>query len=101
MKHFSWKAYHEILPIRWNLHKKKVTDQFLCPICESKTETLIHTLWECPAARAVWGEEKSPLMKWYANFPSVEELWVRRGGPSAKKQQGAVCYNVEKPLATA
>ena len=32
-KHFLWRAYNDILPTQSNLHKRKMVDDDLCPIC--------------------------------------------------------------------
>jgi hypothetical protein len=53
-KHFLWRAYYEILPMRDNLCKPKVLSDPNCPICEREPETMFHALWQCPLARDVW-----------------------------------------------
>ena len=54
-KVFLWGACHDILPTRENLRKRKIVEDPLCPICGLEPETTCHVLWECPAARDVWG----------------------------------------------
>jgi ribonuclease HI len=53
-KHFLWRACHEILPTKANLCTRKVLLEPRCPICEREEETVVHALWQCPAARDVW-----------------------------------------------
>jgi hypothetical protein len=49
-----WRACQEILPIKHNLFKRKITSDPFCPICGQADETSLHILWECPSARDVW-----------------------------------------------
>jgi ribonuclease HI len=53
-KNFLWSACHEILPTRANLHKCKVVENPMCPLCEREDETEAHILWNCPSAADVW-----------------------------------------------
>lgn len=59
-KNFLWRACHDILPTRVNLHRQKIIDDPLCPICEIEEETVLHVLLQCPAAVDVWcvGDKK-------------------------------------------
>lgn len=43
--------------------KRKIVDSASCPCCGGKDETLIHAIWECPAAQDVWGSQDSPFQK--------------------------------------
>jgi len=52
---FIWRACNEILPTRYNLFKRKIFPDFLCPMCGLEPETSGHILWGCDSARAVWG----------------------------------------------
>jgi ribonuclease HI len=51
---FLWRACHDILPTRKNLNRRKIVDDFFCPICERDIESGFHALWSCPAAMDVW-----------------------------------------------
>jgi ribonuclease HI len=53
-KNFLWRACHDILPTRENLHKRKIIDDPMCPICGREVETSFHILWQCPSAMDVW-----------------------------------------------
>lgn len=33
VKHFIWRAYHDLLPTQMNFAHRKIMDQTLCPIC--------------------------------------------------------------------
>ena len=64
VKMFLWKALN-------NLYKKGVTKDSLCPICCLEEETVAHCLWECSAARDVWGESSQIFQKvtcWVKEF---------------------------------
>lgn len=63
IKHFIWRACHNILPMRINLFKRKISYQTLCPICELGEEMLIYTIWDCSTANYVWEEESSSVRK--------------------------------------
>lgn len=51
---FIWKVYHNILPLRENLWKKKVVQSKICPICHKEDETIEHALLLCNWTRPVW-----------------------------------------------
>lgn len=59
-----------------NLVKRKISDQRLCPICNYEEETIIHSLWDCPANTDVWGEASSPLRKWGIKISKFQDLWA-------------------------
>lgn len=52
-KNFLW--HHDILPTCENLHKRKIINDPVCPICGFMMEISFHILWQCPAAMDVWG----------------------------------------------
>jgi hypothetical protein len=54
-KNFLWRACHEALPTRANLHRRKVIEYPSCPICGLEAKTTFHILWQCPSAIDVWG----------------------------------------------
>jgi hypothetical protein len=45
---------NEILPTRSNLHKKKIVEDDLCPICGQDQESTLHILWTCSSAIDAW-----------------------------------------------
>ncbi|XP_059458269.1 uncharacterized protein LOC132187853 [Corylus avellana] len=63
VKTFMWQACNNILPTKEVLHKRKITQDPLCPIYGLKTETVGHILWSCPSARDVWTECYPKLSK--------------------------------------
>ena len=54
IKVFGWRACNEILPTKLNLSKRRIIDDAMCPICMRFSESAIHALWECEAAKDVW-----------------------------------------------
>lgn len=63
-KNFLWRACHEILPTRVNLHRRKIVEDALWPQWGSEAESVIHALWQCPAAVDVWSVGGKKLQKW-------------------------------------
>ncbi|XP_042964700.1 uncharacterized protein LOC122298922 [Carya illinoinensis] len=72
-KTFLWRACLNALPTRDNLKKRKVTEDSACPICLHPTETIEHTLWDCPSARDVWALSNRKFQKASTPSPSFAE----------------------------
>jgi hypothetical protein len=70
VKVFTWRACHDILPTRVNLVRRKVLEDDLCPLYKLEKETVIHVLWNCPAAQDVWGGSSSSFQKCESNYQS-------------------------------
>ncbi|XP_041020374.1 uncharacterized protein LOC121261991 [Juglans microcarpa x Juglans regia] len=47
----------------------------MCPICLREEESVMHAIWECPAATDVWAEQGSPVQKWSVGVKSFYQLW--------------------------
>jgi hypothetical protein len=54
VRHFLWRASHESLPTRQNLHRRHILDDPVCITCNSEPETIIHILWLCSTSQNVW-----------------------------------------------
>jgi hypothetical protein len=52
---FIWRMCNNILPTKENLLKVGVVNDSMCVICNREPETVMHDIWECPAAQDVWG----------------------------------------------
>jgi hypothetical protein len=63
VKLFLWKACTNSLATQDNLHRRNITRNSLCPICELEPETLGHILWKCGSAKDVWLESSRKLQK--------------------------------------
>ncbi|KAL8146376.1 hypothetical protein AgCh_004207 [Apium graveolens] len=49
-----WRALSQCLPTMSQLQAKHVPVQSNCPVCKSATETIMHSLVNCPIARQYW-----------------------------------------------
>ncbi|XP_060971023.1 uncharacterized protein LOC133037644 isoform X1 [Cannabis sativa] len=54
LKHFLWRACHDILPTSHNLFKRKALPSPCCCRCLCHDETLEHALFRCPTVQEVW-----------------------------------------------
>ncbi|KAF4380093.1 hypothetical protein F8388_018217 [Cannabis sativa] len=54
LKHFLWRACHDILPTSHNLFKRKVLNTTCCCQCFYHDETLEHALFRCTTVQEVW-----------------------------------------------
>jgi hypothetical protein len=52
-KIFLWRACHDILPTRENLHKRKIIEEPSCPVCGLEVESRLHILWSCELTKDV------------------------------------------------
>ncbi|KAF5463191.1 hypothetical protein F2P56_019127 [Juglans regia] len=67
-------------------------------LCVSgKVESVLHVLWECPAAGDVWGDGASPVKKWsgsFADFPSLWSEFLTRLDSDSLKLISDICYRL-------
>ncbi|XP_035544636.1 uncharacterized protein LOC118348020 [Juglans regia] len=63
-KNFLWKAGNNLLATRKNLRSKRIVEDSRCPICLQEEETVMHVLWQCPAANDVWSGSVISVQKW-------------------------------------
>ena len=54
VKHFMWRAFHDLLPCNDNLYRRGICHSRTCPRCGSFPETSFHTLWSCPRSKLIW-----------------------------------------------
>ncbi|XP_042956310.1 uncharacterized protein LOC122292152 [Carya illinoinensis] len=76
VRNFLWKASSEALPIMDNLHRRKVSEHFLCPICQLERETSGHALWGCGVAKDVWGQASIKIMKMSLQCDQFRDIWA-------------------------
>ena len=57
---FNYKLLHLILPCLVNLNKWRIVDDIMCPLCFVKHD-IIHLLFRCTKAQAVWKSVNSKL----------------------------------------
>ncbi|XP_042952129.1 uncharacterized protein LOC122289215 [Carya illinoinensis] len=46
-----------------------------CPICGTEVESIMHVLWECPAANDIWGQDESGIKKWDRSEKDFLSMW--------------------------
>ncbi|KAI5344260.1 hypothetical protein L3X38_012137 [Prunus dulcis] len=63
---------HEILPCQANLSLKRVVSNPICFRCHQAPETVLHALWDCPAAREEMAEELYHANHMYYSCPTQE-----------------------------
>lgn len=73
-KNFLWRACHDILPTRANLHKRKVISNALCPVCGLEVETGFHILWQCSSAMDVWSMGHVVFQKSFFTRPEFRQV---------------------------
>ena len=54
IKHFIWRAVKDSLPTKQNLVRRQIPVDETCSFCEEHQETILHVLWLCDHAKAVW-----------------------------------------------
>ncbi|KAA3486780.1 reverse transcriptase [Gossypium australe] len=52
----AWKISWNYLPIRFNMHHRKLSNNTICPRCGKEVETMNHLFRECPISKSVWEE---------------------------------------------
>ncbi|XP_035545169.1 uncharacterized protein LOC118348227 [Juglans regia] len=90
VKLFMWKAGNEILPTRRNLQLRKIVEDSICPICKEIEETVMHVIWQCPAASDVWAEFNKILQKWSLNEDDLLSLWKKLVDKVGKAEMGEI-----------
>jgi hypothetical protein len=54
VKKIAWRALHGILPLKSILINRHIGDSGECPICHLDAEDIVHLLFKCEPARAIW-----------------------------------------------
>lgn len=80
VKNFVWKACNNILPVRYNLHRKGISPSVVCPLSDRAEEVVMHALVLCQAARVSWfarplivrseGLGRSSSASWFSSLMS-------------------------------
>ncbi|XP_042974751.1 uncharacterized protein LOC122306389 [Carya illinoinensis] len=58
-----------------NLYKRKIAENMDCHICKLVPETGVHVLWNCEAAKSVWGQGCIKIQKMAGKRSSFREIW--------------------------
>ena len=75
IKVFGWRAYHEILPTRVNLARRRIISDLVSHCCKSLLKSTVHAIWECGAAQDVWAGSSISLQKCSTNQCDVVQLF--------------------------
>ncbi|XP_059436609.1 uncharacterized protein LOC132169617 [Corylus avellana] len=62
-KKIFWRVCQNLLPTKENLLRRKVVKEPFCPISEQELKTILHALWDCSAARDIWGCSRRVFQK--------------------------------------
>ena len=54
IRHFMWRAAKDALPSKQNLARRKIAIDETCSLCDEQQESVMHVLWLCDQAKAVW-----------------------------------------------
>ena len=103
LKHFAWKASHDILAIKMSLAVRKIVPNGVCDFCGQDKETVTHLLWFCSHATEVWTASKLVLpfeiaKNWsfldvVEHLKRCEETW-----PNLLDRVIAICWGIWKNM---
>jgi hypothetical protein len=54
VKFFAWHALHGILPLKSIMVNRHIGTSSQCPICTLAAEDVLHLIFKCPTAQALW-----------------------------------------------
>ncbi|XP_059436514.1 uncharacterized protein LOC132169501 [Corylus avellana] len=89
-KVFLWRACSNLLPTRDNLLRRGMDLEVGCFLCSQETETILHVLWECPAARDVWGVCDRKIQKMGSLGPDFREIMVKLSERCSSDEMGLI-----------
>ena len=73
-----WKGIWRIkdsLPTKENLHKRHILLDVTCSLCDDHQENIMHALWLCDQAKAVWKSEVSFAVMYKTQFQAFMGLF--------------------------
>ncbi|CAL5418073.1 unnamed protein product [Camellia sinensis] len=73
IRHFWWKACHNLLATKAGLFRRKCGTSAVCPICLSASETVEHLLFDCSWSKAVWFGSSLNLRIDLGSIPNVSQ----------------------------
>uniref|UniRef100_A0A803QM48 Reverse transcriptase domain-containing protein n=1 Tax=Cannabis sativa TaxID=3483 RepID=A0A803QM48_CANSA len=89
LKHFLWRACHDILPTSHNLLKRKVLNTTCCCRCFYHDETLEHALFRCATVQEV--------LQWVENYLDQYQSCNTRGSTPSSTQEIPLLTTVNEP----
>ena len=72
---FIWRAVKGSLPTKENLHKRHILLDVTCSLCDEHQEKIMHALWLCDLAKAVWKSEVSFAVMYKTQFQAFMDLF--------------------------
>ncbi|KAF4375505.1 hypothetical protein F8388_024164 [Cannabis sativa] len=83
---FSWKVFHEVLPVAAVLCKRHITDDPKCLLYHNQLETINHALFWCNRAQAVWNQTDLVLDFHLSSSMSIQDYLVHVSTKLSKDQ---------------
>ena len=77
IKLFLWRICHNAIPVRDNLHKRRIVNSPMCPACNQERETIEHALLLCPWTLPVWFGSQLQLTPTAQNVDRVDSWLVQ------------------------
>ena len=74
IRHFIWRAAKDSLPSRQNLVRWQIKVDETCSLCNEHQESILHALWLCDQAKAVWKSVLCFARLYQRNFRLVMDL---------------------------
>jgi len=88
-----WRILNKIIPVRESLSKRGIRCNILCPICDSKMETISHCFMTCDRAKRVWF--RFPLTINLNRCPEVDfSEWLIQCVESENKETLSIMFSI-------
>lgn len=62
LRHFLWRACHNVLAVNRVLYNRHMRNDCGCPICGCADETLTHSIFKCTATQKIWDSSMFPQL---------------------------------------
>ncbi|KNA20149.1 hypothetical protein SOVF_054080 [Spinacia oleracea] len=76
LRHFLWNACKGNLAVRDRLVYRHIATDATCPICYAPSETIVHSLFECEAAKEIWLHSNLANALVGAPSSSFVDMWL-------------------------
>ncbi|XP_060962032.1 uncharacterized protein LOC133032183 [Cannabis sativa] len=77
LKHFTWKAFHHILPCALNLYHKKIIPHSSYPVCGNNIESVTHAILGCPRAKNIWKSSRFKQFYHAYNRTDIADFYLQ------------------------
>ncbi|CAL8082381.1 unnamed protein product [Prunus armeniaca] len=92
IKFFLWRCVWDFLPCGQTLFNRKIASTPSCPQCHRKSESVLHVVWLCEAAKEVWRNSAWGNVCEVSRVNSFRELWYAVQISSGGEEQGLFAY---------